>query len=213
MSWPAVSNHGWPKRERKLHAKRITSCLLSFQVYPPVLVHVRIQHRHCRTCHLQVQKQSEVTKKHQESGAQKIKNKIKRRMTIRDAEERLRNLPEWLEEFTDSLEDTETPVLAHVSQDTDSERPAKVASRTRRHSIFTHFPKDRNCEVCMWTKITKAPCRRRTGEAVPRAEKKFGDLITADQKVLNEESESRNNHRYAVVVQDLATQWIQSYPV
>ena len=24
--------------------------------------------------------------------------------------------------------------------------------------------------------------------------------------------ESRNNHRYAVVVQDLATQWIQSYP-
>ena len=40
---------------------------------------------------------------------------------------------------------------------------------------------------------------------------KFGDLITADHKVLNEESESRNNHRYAVVVQDLATQWIQSY--
>ena len=37
----------------------------------------------------------------------------------------------------------------------------------------------------------------------------FGDLITADHKVL---SESRNNHRYAVVVQDLATQWIQSYP-
>ena len=25
--------------------------------------------------------------------------------------------------------------------------------------------------------------------------------------------ESRNNHRYAVVVQDFATQWIQSYPV
>ena len=29
---------------------------------------------------------------------------------------------------------------------------------------------------------------------------------------VNEEGESRNNHRYAVVVQDLATQWIQSYP-
>ena len=26
------------------------------------------------------------------------------------------------------------------------------------------------------------------------------------------EGESRNNHRYAVVVQDLQTQWIQSYP-
>ena len=39
-----------------------------------------------------------------------------------------------------------------------------------------------------------------------------GDLITADHKVLNEEVECRNNHRYAVLVQDLATQWIQSYP-
>ena len=56
--------------------------------------------------------------------------------------------------------------------------------------------------------MKRALCRRRTGEAVPRAEK-FGDLITADHKVLDEEGESRNNHRYAVVVQDLA---IQSYP-
>ena len=60
-------------------------------------------------------------------------------------------------------------------------------------------------------KITRAPCRRRNGGAVPRAEN-FGGLITADHKVLSENCESRNNHRYAVVVQDLATQWIQSYP-
>ena len=40
----------------------------------------------------------------------------------------------------------------------------------------------------------------------------FGDLITADHKVFSEGCESRNNHRYAIVVQDLATQWIQSYP-
>ena len=37
-------------------------------------------------------------------------------------------------------------------------------------------------------------------------------LITADHKVLNDDGESRNNHRYAVVVQNLATQWIRSYP-
>ena len=66
-------------------------------------------------------------------------------------------------------------------------------------------PKDRNCEICKRTKITRAPCRRRNGGAVPRAEN-VGDLITADHKVLS------NNHRYAVVVQDLATQWIQAYP-
>ena len=46
---------------------------------------------------------------------------------------------------------------------------------------------------------------------MPSAEH-FGDLIAADHKILSEESESRNNHRYAVVVQDLATQWIQAYP-
>ena len=59
--------------------------------------------------------------------------------------------------------------------------------------------------------ITRAPCRRRNGEAVPRAVN-FGDLITADHKVLSDNCESLKNHRYAVVVQDLATQWIQSYP-
>ena len=88
--------------------------------------------------------------------------------------------------------------------------PARSADLGK-HSVFTHFPKDRNCEICQRTKITRAPCRRRIGGVVPRAEN-FGDLITADHKVLSEGCESRNNHRYAVVVQDLATQWIQSYP-
>ena len=77
--------------------------------------------------------------------------------------------------------------------------------------VYTHFPKDRNCEICKRTKITRAPCRRRVGRVVPRADN-FGDLITADHKVLSENCESRKNHRYAVVVQDLANQWIQAYP-
>ena len=36
-----------------------------------------------------------------------------------------------------------------------------------KHSVETHFLKDRNCEICKRTKITRAPCRRRNGEAVP----------------------------------------------
>ena len=76
---------------------------------------------------------------------------------------------------------------------------------------FSHFPKDQNCEICKRTKITRVSCRRRNGKAVPRATN-FGDLITGDHKVLSDNCESRNNHRYAVVVQDLATQWIQAYP-
>ena len=68
-----------------------------------------------------------------------------------------------------------------------------------------------HCEICQRTKITRALCRRRIGGALPRAEN-FGDLIAAGQNFLSESCESRNNHRYAVVVQDLATQWIRSYP-
>ena len=70
-----------------------------------------------------------------------------------------------------------------------------------KHSVYTHIPKDRNCEICQRIKITRAPCRRRIGGAVLRAEK-FCDMITADHKVLSEGCEYRNNHRYAVVVQD-----------
>ena len=119
------------------------------------------------------------------------------------------DLPEWLEEFTENLEDTEVSAPAHISFDSDSEHLTKVASR--KHSLETHFAEDRNCEVCKRTKMTRAPCRRRIGEAGPRAEK-FGDLITVDHRALNEGNESRHNHRYSIVVQDLPTQWIQSYP-
>ena len=55
-------------------------------------------------------------------------------------------------------------------------------SRLGKHNVHTHFPKDRNFEICKRTKIARAPCRRRNGEAVPRAVN-FGDLITADHKV------------------------------
>ena len=71
----------------------------------------------------------------------------------------------------------DTPV--NTSHGSDSELPTQVVSR--KHSIFAHFPKDRNCEVCRRSKITRALCKKRTGEAVLQAEK-FGDLITADHK-------------------------------
>ena len=62
----------------------------------------------------------------------------------------------------------------------------------------THFPKDRNRDICLKTKITRASCRRRDGTVVPRADK-VGDLKTTDHKVLSEEGESRHDHRYTVV--------------
>ena len=124
-------------------------------------------------------------------------------------------IPEWLQEFKENLVDDEIPLQggshASSSHEVSSEPTTKRREDLGKHSVYTHFPKDRNCEICKRTKITRAPCRRRNGEAVPRAAN-FGDLITADHKVLSDNCESRNNHRYAVVVQDLATQWIQAYP-
>ena len=112
----------------------------------------------------------------------------------------------WMMKF--QFMETLTPVLHMKRLQSPHSRDVRNLGK---HNVHTHFPKDRNCEICKRTKITRAPCRRRNGEAVPRAVN-FGDLITADHKVLSDNCESRNNHRYAVVVQDLATQWIQAYP-
>ena len=124
-------------------------------------------------------------------------------------------IPEWLQEFREILVDDEIPLQGGSHASSSHEASLEPTTMRRedlgKHNVFSHFPKDRNCEICKRTKITRVPCRRRNGEAVPRAIN-FGDLITADHKVLSDNCESRNNHRYAVVVQDLATQWIQAYP-
>ena len=122
---------------------------------------------------------------------------------------------EWLPEFREILVNDE--IAVHGDSHASSSHGASLEPMFKRredlgkHSVCPHFPKDRNCEICQRTKIARAPCRRRNGGAVPRAEN-FGDSITADHKVLSEVCECRNTHRYAVVVQDLATQGIQSFP-
>ena len=145
----------------------------------------------------------------------KPKKTNKKETTIELGDPLYSEIPEWLQEFRENLVDDEIPVHgdshASSSHEVSLEPTFKRREDLGKHSVYTHFPKDRNCEICKRTKITRAPCRRRNGEAVPRAEN-VGDLITADHKVLSDNCESRNNHRYAVVVQDLATQWIQAYP-
>ena len=124
-------------------------------------------------------------------------------------------IPEWLQEFRENLVDDEIPLQGGSHASSSHEASLEPTTKRRvdlgKHNVHTHFPKDRNCEICKRTKITRAPCRRRKGEAVPRADN-FGDSKTEDHKVLSDNCETRNNHRYAVLVQDLATQWIQTYP-
>ena len=150
-----------------------------------------------------------------ETQANKIQKPNKKETTIERGNPSDSEIPEWLQEFRENLVDDEIPLQggshASSSHEVSLESTTKRREDLGKHNVHTHFPKDRNCEICKRTKITRAPCRRRKGEAVPRAVN-FGDLITADHKVLSNNCESRNNHRYAVVVQGLATQWIQAYP-
>ena len=74
---------------------------------------------------------------------------------------------------------------ASSSRESASEPRVKVVSSSVKHSKFSHVLKDKDCEICKRTKITRSPCKKRTGDAVPRAQNS-GDLITADHKVLSD---------------------------
>ena len=79
-----------------------------------------------------------------------------------DEEDSTQGILDWLQPFTENLEDPEMHVPAHPSEReiSDSEGDAsKVETQKRKHSVYTHFPKDRNCDICKRTKITRVPCR------------------------------------------------------
>ena len=126
----------------------------------------------------------------------------------------LHDLPEWLQELKENLVDERSPLeprgnpelgyrdTASSSHELPMESRAKVEPGSGKHGVYTHFPRDPNCDVCLKTEITRASCRRRAGTSAPRAEN-FGDLMTADHKIISEGSEARNTHRYAVVKQKL----------
>ena len=85
----------------------------------------------------------------------------------------LRDLPESFDEFTKISWTKKLPHQAMHPQAFLVNHFVKILREQwyrSRHIIFTHIPKDRCCEVCDKTEITRAPCRKRTGNQVPRAE-------------------------------------------
>ena len=103
-------------------------------------------------------------------------------------EDPTQGIPVWLQPFTANVEDPEAHLLARSSEraNSDSEGGAsKVETLKRKHCV---------------------DFRKNQKRSIQRTEK-YGDLTTAEHKILNEGRESRNNHRYGVVVQVLATQW------
>ena len=60
------------------------------------------------------------------------------------------DIPEWLQEFRENLVDERVPEHrdSHASS---SHEPSLEPMRSMdlgKHSVYTHFPKDRNCEIC-----------------------------------------------------------------
>ena len=129
--------------------------------------------------------------KPEEIQANEIPKTNKKESTIERGNPSDSEIPEWLQEFRQNLVDDEIPLQggshASSSHEVSLEPTTKRREDLGKHSVYTHFPKDRNCEICKRTTITRAPCRRRIGGAVPRAEN-YGDLITADHEVVNLET-------------------------
>ena len=139
-------------------------------------------------------------------------------LTLRTLENRLHQLLERLkpsregisEGASSSTDDVPTPAKPPLMRT--SARPS-LNKPGGKHNLHTHFPKDPKCDVCKRTKITRAFCKKNCGRTKRSSNAdKIKVFITADQKVFNEENNSRLRQRSSAVVQDLATQWIQSYP-
>ena len=75
------------------------------------------------------------------------------------------DIPEWLQEFMENLVDDEIPLFGDSHTSSSHEASLEPIFKRRedfgKHSVSTHFPRARNCEIFKTTKITRAPCRRR----------------------------------------------------
>ena len=80
-----------------------------------------------------------------------------------DKEESTQGIPDWLQPFTDNLEDLEKHVPAHISEGENSDSEGSTSGETKTETQYS-FSKDRICDVCLRTKIMRSPCRRRHEE-------------------------------------------------
>ena len=88
--------------------------------------------------------------------------------------ELLQDVPQWLQDFKENLVDKNVQpheYSSNSSHELPMEPRAKVVPAGK-HSIFSHFPKDQNCDICLKTKkgiLQKAFWYSRSGTVVPKA--------------------------------------------
>ena len=79
----------------------------------------------------------------------------------------LQSVPDWLQEFRhglvefkEELIDESVPEHRDTSSSShDLPLDPRANAVPSKHNHFTYFPKDRNCDICLRTKITRACCR------------------------------------------------------
>ena len=113
--------------------------------------------------------------KTQDNKTQKLN---KKETTIELGDPLYSEIPEWLQEFTENLVDDEIPVHGDSHASSSHEASLEPTFRRRedlgKHSVETHFPKDRNCEICKRTKITRA----HAGDAIVEPYLVLKNLVT-----------------------------------
>ena len=179
---PAVKNHISPEMARELIAIYQTMYHLWFLVYQRVLpqlhFHLLLNHLHDRipclmstdTPIIQYQKQKEVEVRVKSFGETRCMNPQKPKTKIKMVNQK-KYQENWLMKV---LQQSPWRIPEQGSQDTSKsshelpkEPQAKVEPGFCKQSVYTHFPKDPNCDICLKTKITRSSCRRRTGTVVP----------------------------------------------
>ena len=94
-----------------------------------------------------------------ETQANKNPKTKKKETTIELGDALCSEIPKWLLEFRENLVDDEIPVHggshASSSHEVSLEPTTKRREDLGKHSVYTHFPQDRNCEICRRTKITE----------------------------------------------------------
>ena len=89
--------------------------------------------------------------------ANKIPKSLKKEPQINRGNPLFAEIPEWLQDFRENLVDERVPERrdSHASSSQEvSLLPAPTRSEDLgKHSVYTPFPQDQNCEICQRTNI------------------------------------------------------------
>ena len=88
---------------------------------------------------------------HEEIQANKKPKPNKKETPIERGNSLNSEIPEWLQEFRENLVDDEIPLQGESHASSSHEASLEPIFKRRedlgKHSVYTHFPKDRNCEI------------------------------------------------------------------